>query len=256
MVYRANNLDKERIIKFLEFDKSMNLFALGDIINYDIDHDILDVYLDNELDFKVVYTIYRKHLVISAKKGTRIDKEFIKQLSENGKIVDYNGDGDLIDTCILEGFKKRKCYLLSLKEVVELDSYEGVEVGKKESIEEFVKSTYQVFTDTTMDFSSYYDELDKGVKKIYFIKEDNKIVSGCTTTAENKYSAMIVGVFTLEHYRNLGYAKKVVTKLCKDLVEEGKECCLFFDNPIAGDMYKSIGFKDIGIYTMVIKDND
>ena len=63
-------------------------------------------------------------------------------------------------------------------------------------------------------------------------------------------SAMIVGVATDKDYRNQGLASAVMSKLCEEVLNEGKELCLFYDNPSAGKIYKRIGFTDIGIWSM------
>ena len=39
-------------------------------------------------------------------------------------------------------------------------------------------------------------------------------------------------------------------KLFKDVMDEGKLLCLFYDNPEAGRIYKRLGFTDIGMWTM------
>ena len=38
--------------------------------------------------------------------------------------------------------------------------------------------------------------------------------------------------------------------LCEELLGEGKELCLFYDNPDAGTIYKKLGFEDIGFWIM------
>jgi predicted GNAT family acetyltransferase len=38
--------------------------------------------------------------------------------------------------------------------------------------------------------------------------------------------------------------------LCLDVLAEGKTLCLFYDNPKAGSIYKRLGFKDIGFWSM------
>lgn len=76
------------------------------------------------------------------------------------------------------------------------------------------------------------------------------MVSMASTTAENTFSAMVVGVATLESYKKKGYATACMVKLCDQLLSEGKELCLFYDNPEAGAIYKRIGFEDIGFWMM------
>lgn len=41
-----------------------------------------------------------------------------------------------------------------------------------------------------------------------------------------------------------------MTKLCHELLAEGKMLCLFYDNPEAGSIYKRLGFEDIGKWMM------
>jgi predicted GNAT family acetyltransferase len=76
------------------------------------------------------------------------------------------------------------------------------------------------------------------------------MVSTASTTAENSLSAMVVGVATLLEYKKKGYATQCMVKLCQQLLQEGKELCLFYDNPAAGAIYKRIGFQDIGFWMM------
>ncbi|MGP4075489.1 GNAT family N-acetyltransferase [Halobacillus sp. K22] len=63
-------------------------------------------------------------------------------------------------------------------------------------------------------------------------------------------SAMVVGVCTHPEHKNQGYASVCMTKLCQELLAEGKMLCLFYDNPEAGSIYKRLGFEDIGKWMM------
>ncbi|MTM09300.1 GNAT family N-acetyltransferase, partial [Turicibacter sanguinis] len=68
----------------------------------------------------------------------------------------------------------------------------------------------------------------------YYIEEDKKIVSMAKTTAESDLYAMVIGVGTHPKYRNRGYATKCMVRLCKNLIDENKIPCLFYDNEEAG----------------------
>ncbi|NMH67245.1 GNAT family N-acetyltransferase [Bacillus sp. RO3] len=92
--------------------------------------------------------------------------------------------------------------------------------------------------------------MEAGVSRSYYVEEDGQFVSSSSTTAENSLSAMIVAVCTHPEYKRKGFATDCMTKLCRDVLNEGKELCLFYDNPEAGKIYKRIGFKDIGYWTM------
>lgn len=41
-----------------------------------------------------------------------------------------------------------------------------------------------------------------------------------------------------------------MVKLCDQLLKEEKELCLFYDNPEAGNIYRRIGFEDIGLWML------
>jgi predicted GNAT family acetyltransferase len=90
------------------------------------------------------------------------------------------------------------------------------------------------------------EELEIGCKRVLIAVEDGMAVSMAMTTVERKNAAMIVSVCTHADYRGRGYAPAVMTGLCRELAAEGKTACLFYNNPVAGRIYASLGFRDIG----------
>ncbi|SDE92148.1 hypothetical protein SAMN04488126_1305 [Bhargavaea beijingensis] len=92
--------------------------------------------------------------------------------------------------------------------------------------------------------------LKEGTARAWLIEEKERIISSASSTAENTMSAMIVGVGTIPGYQQQGLASYCMSALCRELLEEGKMLCLFYDNPAAGRIYKRIGFRDIGKWCM------
>ena len=86
--------------------------------------------------------------------------------------------------------------------------------------------------------------------RTFYLEVDGKIISTASTTAENSLSAMVVGVASLSDYRGQGLATRTMTALCQQLLAEGRTLCLFYDNPKAGEIYKRLGFRDIGMWRM------
>lgn len=88
---------------------------------------------------------------------------------------------------------------------------------------------------------------------IYFgVFEHGVLASIAAISAATKTSAMIVGVATKPEYRRKGYASAVMGTLCRESLAEGRQfLCLFYDNPAAGKIYNRIGFKELGIWTML-----
>jgi predicted GNAT family acetyltransferase len=92
-----------------------------------------------------------------------------------------------------------------------------------------------------------------GSGRRYVVAQDGaRIVSSVCTSVETSSAAMVGGVFTPEHSRNRGYATAAMTHLCSELIVEGKQPCLFYDNPGAGSIYRRLGFEDIGPWHLVL----
>ena len=87
--------------------------------------------------------------------------------------------------------------------------------------------------------------------RIVVTENGGRIVSTAMATAETSTAAMIGGVFTPEPWRNRGYASAAMTHLCAELIAEGKQPCLFYDNPAAATIYRRLGFEDIGPWHLV-----
>ena len=78
------------------------------------------------------------------------------------------------------------------------------------------------------------------------------MVCNVQTAAENSKSAMVVAVATHKDYRKRGFMAQCLSKLCRDLLNENKTLCLFYDNPEAGSVYHKLGFKTIGKWKMIV----
>ncbi|MGD8189380.1 GNAT family N-acetyltransferase [Brevibacillus ginsengisoli] len=112
----------------------------------------------------------------------------------------------------------------------------------KEQIEEFElgKTARESFRQT----------LRSGTGNAYFFEEAGEVLASASTTAENSFSAMVVGVCTHPKARRRGLATQCVRQLCDELLNEGKLLCLLYDNPAAGSIYRRIGFQEIGLWCM------
>jgi len=170
-------------------------------------------------------------------------------------------------------------YLSGKTEIVEkFESYKVLQLGKKQetffaecTVTEQLENTNMVIKkakigdiDRILSLRKSIDEfqitddsremllasMETNTARTYFT-DDNGIMTACvSTTAENSLSAMIVGVCTRKEFRRKGLATAIMQKLFKEVLNEGKVLCLFYDNPDAGRIYKRLGFKDIGKWTM------
>ncbi len=82
------------------------------------------------------------------------------------------------------------------------------------------------------------------IQDYYYIEENQQIVSMAKKTRNEEKMCAITSVYTKTECRCKGYARKVVTKVTKDIIDEHKIAYLYVDksNPISNHLYVSIGY--------------
>ncbi len=258
MIRKLNKSDKDKLMEYISAEPALNLFIIGDIENYGFGAEFQDIWgnFDQSGNYKAVLLRYYDSFIIYAK--SNYDAKEIAEIIKENEAKMVNGKKECVKKLdeYLDVSKKRDTYFCKLDKAGEL--YQGplLEQVEKTKLED-VEPLWELHN--RIDEFDGLDELERKKKKYrdktgrgYHIYDENKdkIISCAETTAENSMSAMIVGVATDKDYRNQGLASAVMSKLCEEVLNEGKELCLFYDNPSAGKIYKRIGFTDIGIWSM------
>ena len=81
-----------------------------------------------------------------------------------------------------------------------------------------------------------------GFGRNYFIRQNGRIVCHAGTYAEVDDLAVVSGVITAEDSRGQNLADRVVSKLNKELLAEGKHPCLFYYTQSAARLYAKTGY--------------
>ena len=259
MIRKLNKEDEERVMEYLTKEPALNLFMIGDIENYGFDNEEFQEMwgeFDKTREFKAVLLRYYDNNIIYS--CGQYDAEAIADIIKNNDPKMVTGKKSCVDKLApyLDIAKKRDTYFAKLDKVGEL--YEGELLSEihKTKLED-VKLIWDLHQ--RIDEFNSLDSIERKEKKYkdntgrgYHIYNEtkDKVISCAETTAENSFSAMIVGVATDPEHREKGLASAVMSKLCKEVLSEGKELCLFYDNPAAGKIYKRIGFEDIGTWSM------
>lgn len=76
-----------------------------------------------------------------------------------------------------------------------------------------------------------------------YLEEDGKIICLAQSEFEVEDGALIVGVATDPKLQNRGLASKLLKVLCQELLDEGKNLYLQYDNLEAGKIYERLGFE-------------
>jgi GNAT superfamily N-acetyltransferase len=78
-----------------------------------------------------------------------------------------------------------------------------------------------------------------------------RIDSVALLNVEGAAAGLIGGVYTRREARGQGFAAAVTAALSIDLQRDGKQPCLFYENPVAGRVYRRLGFEDAGDWSLL-----
>jgi GNAT superfamily N-acetyltransferase len=147
-----------------------------------------------------------------------------------------------------EAYEDHPSYYMVMDALVGLD---GLKRSRKATGADVPRlmSLYNLYTRAPRDEAALRRVLKHG--RIFFAEEDGQVVSSALTNVELPDLALVGGVFTMPEKRNCGYATACMSALCRDLMGDSIQPCLFYDNPQAGSIYRRLGFRDIGTWRLV-----
>lgn len=254
MIIRCNESNREEILAYVKQDVVMNLFIIGDIESYGFDSQFQTVFMDREYDrIRTVYLVYRRNLVICSAEGI-VDQVFVEKLIREYELTDINGDYMVIRQLSLGDFKMDQCKIAVLDGLGEKIDSQAVELEIGD-LAAMVADSQRIFN-RKMDLEQEKENFENGTSRYYGCKVAGQLVSSARTSAHCDGAAMIIGVYTIEEYRNQGYGMATVYRLCHDFLKQGKKLCLFYNDPFAARLYHRLGFKDHGDYGLLrLKSN-
>ena len=262
MILKVNDDLKKRFWEYVSHEESINLFIIGDVESYGFDTDFQEVWFQvNEKDniTSVILKYYSSLIVYSYENNFNID-ELIKHI-DNLDISIINGKKSVIDRLIskYKKFKsKKECYFCSLKKLEDIDlsrmshyKIEEASIDDLNKVYNFLSNIEDFDTDNYIESKTH--QLKTNSARVYYIKEEKKIINSVSTGIETSFLAMLTGVATNKMYRNKGLATYSVYKLSEELLSEGKTPCLFYSNLESGSIYHKIGYKQEDNWIMLFK---
>lgn len=250
--------DKAQCLTFLKQQAAENLFIIGDIEAFGFETDFQRLWGEFDetgklnavlLKYYESYIPYGKEpFAAEAFANIMINDDSFKRMSGLKSVCEK------VATYLPAYKQKRQMYYAKCTRVdYEVDvpvKLEQATPDDAEALLTFIKQIPEFADSLPTSVEIKRQHLQTGFARAIYVKDEGKIVSSASTTAENSASAMVVGVATLKTHKQKGFASACVARLCSDLIAEGKEPCLFYDNPAAGAIYKRIGFSDIGLWMM------
>ncbi|WP_405270600.1 GNAT family N-acetyltransferase [Methanobrevibacter sp.] len=251
MFKRVEKQDIQSIKEYIgkEYDKCLYLYL--DFLKYGLDNENLKFWFDledNEIKC-VILKYYSGMHVFSKNKDCDFDKIKKLVLTENPSVI--CAEKYLIEN--LDDILKEKDYTAEYGWVRVLSKHydcenSAVELADEE--EDFIAISKLIKNDPMGEFYEL-DELISQIKerdednfgRNYIIKDGDKIISNASTNAEIENIAVLSNVITDDAYRGKGLATKVCSKLCNDLIDEGKKVYLINYTEESTGLYDKLGFE-------------
>lgn len=257
MIRQLVAYDHDRVMNLVGNKPAENLFIIGDIEAYGYASDIQRVFGQFEMDKLVAVLLDYDHNYIVYSEGPYDMAGFAKIINADEQLTGFSGLREIVqpmEHLINKPVKRKGDTYYAKCEKLEVASEKTYDM-RRTTVEdipahmELVRSIPE-FADSSTSEESMKRTIENNTGRSYAIWSGDEMVSVVSTTAENKQSAMIVGVGTKEEYKRKGYASELMIKTCQELLDEEKIVCLFYDNPEAGKIYQRLGFKEIGFWNM------
>jgi len=265
MIKKLTENDRKITLEFLADEPAINLFIIGDIENFGFDEDFQEVWgsFNSSNQLQGVLLRFNENF-IPYYKDTNFDITDFKNIinSKNMKKM-ISGKACIVERFkgILENLNEKSMYFCEIEDSRRLKEYgRNIKTATEDDairIYNLLESIEEFQTTDTNSVERIKKVISSKSGRIYFIEDEKgKLLTVSQTTAENSKSAMVVGVATRQEHRGKGLMSQCLSKLCYDVLLEGKTLCLFYDNPKAGSVYHSIGFKSIDKWMMIIESKE
>ncbi|MBT4917599.1 GNAT family N-acetyltransferase [Candidatus Peregrinibacteria bacterium] len=260
MIKKLKAKDKREILNFCYKNERENLFAIGSFKNYEDPFSEVVYYgyfTDGEIMGLATYYKKHKNFVINALKK-EVVRALVDYAVEDKISVEFVANFEKFATPTIQRLKK---YGITPKEtssetVYVLSQNEFTDFSKGNEDRATVEDIDEVVALQNEDNGQLITEEDRGKiipHQEFLIRDGNKIVSKANIHGVSEKYFQIGGVGTLKEFRGRGYAKQIVSYLCKNYFDEGKKYGLLFtanDNASAIAVYEKIGFKPVEEFTI------
>jgi len=228
---------------------------IGNLENMGLDHPDLD-YWGSFREGQLVGALMRYRVFWNVYDARRADlRAFAWLMDRRGDVRALHGRDKLIarlarllrDYEVREERRLRFCHLSELKlALTSSHSVRRATLADRPALVAF----YSDAEEMSRDEQAVHRCLEQC--RIFVATAEGRIVSAALTNTETQNLAMIGGVYTPLDFRYQGYASACMFAICQDLVADGKEACLFYDDPVAEGIYRRLGFKKIGYWRMLL----
>jgi predicted GNAT family acetyltransferase len=254
-IRQLNRDDTDELLNLLYRDPYYNVFMIGNLESMGLDDPDLD-YWGSFLGGQLVGALMRYRASWNVYDAGEADlRGFAWLMDRRGDVQAFHGRDRLIariarlirDYEVKEERRLHFCRLPELKPA--LTSSHSVRRATRADLPALI-AFYSDAEQMTRPEQAIRRCLEHG--RILVATAGGRIVSAALTNAETRNLAIIGGVYTPPDLRYQGYASACMFAICQDLVADGKEACLFYDDPVAEGIYRRLGFEEMGYWRLLL----
>ncbi len=260
-IRKLTEQERQSVLAYLADEPAHTVFFVADIRNFGFDDPRFLLWgapmPEGRDSFEYVFCLFYGCVHVYSKSDS-VDVGAICRFLDENKI-----DFKMIagKETLVEPFAKHitfqtehRCYLAELRRdnfVPHIDERVSVEWATVNDAEEVLqlRANMPEFRDLMMPLEQLVDMLATGKGRVLNIRENSRIVSSATESCLGR----IGYVCTDPAFRGCGYASVLVSKLSEILLTEGTIPNLAYENPAAGNIYRRLGFHEVGMTAMFSK---
>lgn len=258
----AKESNVKELLTFFETDLKNCLYSYIDLKQYGIQNENLQIFIyKNQDKLTTVATKYYNGLQLFHDKHFTFPVQSTVSLIEKLKPSIISSTLDVIEILspvFNEEWEVEKGYVTSLSHTLQEDFSYSIEEAAQNDLNEISRL---ICMDEGLGGHYSVPELEAQLctrmkekfGRNYVIRQNGTIICHAATYAEIDNLAVISGVITHPNYRSKGYAAALVSKLCKDLLMEGKQPHLFYYTKEAKHLYEKIGFDSSSEWAKLVK---
>ncbi len=256
MFRKAENVDLPGILTFAGKEPELNLFVVGDLEFYGLDHDFIDVWINADFQTMpktILLRYYRNYHLYSETNDYDREEALALIHSYDGAFLNCSARCfDYLRAFIPPGCEIRPMKMARMRQLIEPPfPLIPARMGDPADAESILRSMFQIKEFHSLISKRIEDRIPllkekmaEGFSTHFIVVKDGVVIANANTSAISHNAAMIAGVFTLPEYRERGLATSVVARLCRYLLDCGVVPVLFFENPKAATIYHRLGFFD------------
>jgi len=267
LLRKATERDRAAVMRYLRAEPEASLFIVGDILARGISSDIHELFIQGAArKIEGVLLRWRTSLIPYAQE---LSADFAPLAEQASRFLAGEGHWTLSGKQALIGAVEKRlrrkpdeakdhflCRCLRLKPEISLEALPRVRNATVADAAEIAALLERIeeFTGPQLSAAEMRSEIEGATRRVTLIREPagGRVVAAASVVAETPEAAMIVGVATDPAFRGRGYASACTARLVQELNGRGKSACLFYNNPVAGRIYRRLGFSEIGRWRILI----